>query len=182
MACTIAGDIDITCDALKRAGGNHKKAWTFNLSDLRVPIDTSLAAYVTDLPLNTYALLRTIDGPKFGIEASSNLQLGDGGNVSYNHQVIYRVFSTTPTDDATLEDYATADTVHIIWTNNDEFKIYGGANGLTATAETDTTGRQITDSPVDTITLGGVERFKPKRLLIGGSVANTLAYLTSREA
>ena len=175
--CGIGAGISIVCDDLKRAGGNGKTAWAINLSDFRVPIDTSLSGFITSLELNTYVGIYKFEFGKYTIEASSTLQKGDAGIVSYLHQVIIRPISTTPTTDGVLEDLATSDTVWVIKTNNNEFKIYGGANGLTASAEEDATGRQQTDSPLVQLTLQGTERFKPKRLSRNSSGTDTAAVL-----
>jgi hypothetical protein len=178
MGCRVTAGISIECDDLKRAGGLAKKIWIGNLADLRVQIDNTLSSYHTSIEFTTYASLKAFEGGKFSHEASSTLQVGEGGNVSYQHQVILRLINNDPTDDATLEDFATSDVFAIVQTNNNEFKIYGAGAGLSASAETDTSGRQVTDSSLTTITLTGVDRFKPKRFL-RTDVSTTLTYLNA---
>lgn len=180
MACTVTSGITITCDALKRAGGIAKKVWVGNITDLRVPIDETLSSYITSIEFTTYASLRAFEGAKFSHEASSTLQVSEG-NVSYQHQVILRLINDDPTDDGVLEDLATSDVFVIVQTNNNEFKIYGAGSGLSASAETDNTGRQVTDASLSIITLTGVSRFKPKRFL-RTDVATTLTYLNAMVA
>ncbi|HEU5290541.1 MAG TPA: hypothetical protein VFU05_07875, partial [Cyclobacteriaceae bacterium] len=60
-----------------------------------------------------------------------------------------------------------------------EFLILGAENGLGSDGSTGGSGRQSIDSTTSQIILVGTERFLPKRLLIGGSAANTLAYLNA---
>lgn len=185
MACGITRGVSITCDQLKRAGGLGKKVWGFNLTDLRRSIDTSLENYITSIELTTYVTMYAFESGKFSHEYSVTQNVGEGGNVSFQHQLILRIPLTNPTAVASAEDLATSDTVWVIQTNNNEFKILGAGAGLTSSALTDGSGRQVTDSSIATITLTGVERFMPKffsRDASGTDTSEVLAYLNAHVA
>jgi hypothetical protein len=182
LECGISAGVDVNCDNLRKPGGLFRDVWVFNLSDLRTPIPVELADYVTNLDLLTYQSLYKFSGTKFSHEATWTEQTSDGGNKSYQQQVILRLFNNDPTDDATIEDLGVAEVGVIVRTNAGEFLIYGAENGLTSDGSTGGAGRQATDATTSQITLTGVERFLPKRLLIGGSASNTLTYLEARTA
>jgi hypothetical protein len=136
-----------------------------NLADLRTPIPVNLAAYITDLEMTTYKGLYKFESAKFSHEATWTIQRGDGGNVSFQHQVILRLFNGDPISDEILEDLTTADVFVIVETNNQELLMYGAGNGLSATEGSGTTGRQLTDNTATQVTLTGVEKYIPKRFL-----------------
>ena len=54
LQCGITDGIDIDCEDLKKPGGLYRAVWVFNRGDLTVPIDVTVATYVTDLSLATY--------------------------------------------------------------------------------------------------------------------------------
>lgn len=180
LNCGITNGVDVNCDDLRKPGGLSREVWSFNLSDLTAPLPVDQAAYITDLPLATYAGLYKFSGTKFSHEFTWTEQTSDGGNKSYQQQLTLRLFNSNPTDDAALEDLGVADTVHVVKTNAGEFLILGAENGLTSNGSTGGAGRQATDATTSQIILEGTERFLPKRLLIGGSAAATLAYLNAR--
>jgi hypothetical protein len=157
LQCGISDGIDIDCSDLRKPGGLYRIAWVFNKEDLRVPIDVTLAEYVTNLELNTYLGLYKFESTKFSHEATWAQQQGDGGNVSYLQTVTLRLANSNPANDKVIEDASVS-----------ELGTTGGA------------GRQATDSTFTTLVLTGTERYLPKRLLVGGTDAATLAYLNAR--
>lgn len=179
LNCLITGGIDVNCDNLRKPGGLSREAWGFNLTDLRQPLPVTLAQYVTDIPLYTYRGLYKFAGTKYSFEYTWTEQTSDGGNKSYLISTTLRLFNGTPTDDGVIEDLGVADTVFIVKTNAGEFLILGAENGLSSEGSTGGSGRQPTDASTSSIVLVGTERFLPKRLLVGGSAANTLAYLNA---
>lgn len=183
LNCGITDNIDITCTDLRKPGGLYSTVWVFNLGDLRVPIPVSLAAYVTDLEFNTYRSLYKFESTKFSHEAVWTVQKGDGGNVSMLQTVTLRLAAGTPAADKVIEDATVSDLVVITRSNAGEYQIWGAENGLGAgDGTTGGAGRQATDSTFTTLVLTGTERYLPKRLLVGGSDTNTLAYLTAAQA
>ncbi len=177
--CGISGGIGTTCDNLRKPGGLGREVWGFNLGDLRSPLPVTLAQYITDIPLNTYRGLYKFESSKYSFEYTWTEQTSDGGNKSYQISLTLRLFNSTPTDDATLEDLGVADTVFVVKTNAGEYLILGAENGLTSDGSTGGSGRQPVDATTSQIVLVGTERFLPKRLLIGGSASITQAYLTA---
>lgn len=179
LNCRIGAGLDVNCDALRKPGGLAREVWGFNLGDLTSPLPVDLAQYVTNLPLSTYRGLYKFSSTKYSFEYTWTENTSDGGNKSYNISLTLRLFNGTPTDDGVIEDLGVADTVFIVKTNAGEYLILGAENGLTSDGSTGGSGRQPTDASTSSIVLVGVERFLPKRLLIGGSAANTLAYLNA---
>lgn len=183
FGCGITGDIDITCADLRKPGGLYNTVWIFNLDALRIPINVTVADYVTDLEFLTYKSLYKFSSTKFSHEAVWSQQSGDGGNVSYNQTVTLRLANSNPAADRVIEDASVSELVVITRSNAGEYQIWGAANGLAAgDGTTGGPGRQATDSTFSTLVLTGVETYLPKRLLIGGSDANTLAYLNAATA
>lgn len=183
LNCGITDGIDITCADLRKPGGLYRAVWAFNKGDLRVPIDVTLAAYITDLEFNTYRSLYLFESTKFSHEATWTQQQGDGGNISYQQNVILRLSNSNPAADKVIEDASVSELGIITRSNAGEYQIWGAENGLASgDGTTGGSGRQATDSTFTQLTLVGVERYLPKRLLIGGSDAATLAYLTAMTA
>lgn len=180
--CLITAGVDQTCDDLRKPGGLYREAWVFNISDLSSPIPVTLENYITNLPLTTYRGLYKFVGSKYQHEATWTEQTADGGNKSYQQTVTLRVFNSNPTADAAIENLGVAEVGVIVKTNAGEYLIYGAENGLTSDGSTGGAGRAATDATTTSIVLVGTERFLPKRLLIGGSAANTQAYLNAATA
>ena len=179
LNCLISSGINVNCDDLRKPGGLYREAWVFNLSDLSAPLAVTSENYITNLPLTTYRGLYKFEGTKYSHEATWTEQTADGGNKSYQQSVTLRLFNSTPTHDAAIEDLGVAEVVVITRTNAGEFLIWGAENGLTSDGSTGGSGRQATDPTTSQIILVGTERFLPKRLLVGGSAAKTLAYLNA---
>lgn len=175
--CLFNQGIGVSCDDLRKPGGLGKVVWGFNKADLRQPLPVTAASYITDIPLVTYRGLYKFTSTKFSHEFVWTEQKGDGGNVSYVQTLTLRLFNSTPTDDAAIEDLSVADSIWVVKTNAGEFLILGAENGLGSEGSTGGSGRQSIDASTSQVILVGTERFLPKRLLIGGSVANTQAYL-----
>lgn len=183
LDCGISDGFDINCQDLKKPGGLFRKVWVANLGDFRLPVDVTLATYITDLEFSTYQSLYAFESVKFSHDATWVQQNGDGGNVSYLQTINLRVANSNPAGDKVIEDASVAELVVITRSNAGEYLIWGAENGLSSdAATTGGTGRQSTDSTFTQLTLVGTERYLPKRLLVGGSSAATLAYLTAMEA
>lgn len=182
LNCRLSAGIDVNCDDLRKPGGLSREVWVFNLSDLTAPLDVDNDGYITNLPLITYQTLYKFAGTKYSHEATWQEQTSDGGNKSYLQTVTLRLFNSDPTADAAIEDLGVAEVGVIVRTNSGEYLIYGAENGLTSDGSTGGAGRQATDSTTSTLVLTGTERFLPKRLLVGGSAAATLAYLNAATA
>lgn len=178
IACGIQNGIDASCDSLRKPGGLGREAWAFNLSDLRNALPVSSEGYITDLPLNTYQGLYKFSSAKYNFEYTWTEQTGDGGNKSYQISLTLRLFNSTPTDDAVIEDLGVSETVFVIKTNAGEYLILGAENGLSSDGSTGGAGRQATDPTTSSVVLVGVERFLPKRLNIASGTAAYLEAMT----
>lgn len=183
MACDISSGIGITCADLKRVGGLNKRLWLFNMSDLRTPIDVSQST-ITNLNFNAYASLYKFEGQKYAHSALAKLVRTEAGNVSFEHTVNLKVNNTTATEDQVIENLAVAEVGAIVQTNNNEFFIFGGGNGLIAMEMEDSTGQKLGDEEVTVIKLTGSETTLAKRFArpagTQGSILNeTLYYLNA---
>jgi hypothetical protein len=183
MACTITSGIGLSCSDLRRVAGLNKRVWLFNLDDLRTPIDPTLN-FITNLNLTTYALIYKFEGTKYSHSAESKLVRTDSGNVSYEHTVNLKINNTTYQEDQVLEALGIAETGAIVQSNNKEFFIYGGGNGLICMEQTDATGTKSNDDEMTSVVLKGTETTYPKRLILpagtsGDSFQQTLFYLNS---
>ena len=178
LDCGISNGIDITCEDLRKPGGLFRAVWVFNKSDLGIPIDVTLEDYITNLDFPTYKSLYKFESTKYSHEAVWAQQNGDGGNVSYLQTVTLRIPTNNPTSDKIIEDASVSELVVITRSNAGEYQIWGAENGLASgDGTTGGSGRQSTDSTFTQLVLTGVERYLPKRLLIGGSDAATMAAL-----
>lgn len=178
LDCGITGGFDITCQDLRKPGGLFRAVWVFNKGDLRTPIDVTIADYVTNIDLAVYQSLYKFESNKYSHEANWQQQSGDGGNISFLQTVILRLANNNPSNDKVIEDATVSELAVITKSQAGEFLIWGAENGLSSgDATTGGTGRQATDSAFVQLNLTGTERYLPKRLLIGGSAANTQLYL-----
>lgn len=184
LDCGISGGFDINCQDLRKPGGLFRAVWVFNKGDLRTPIDVTLGAvYVTNLDFSTYQSLYKFESNKYSHEADWQQQEGEGGNISFLQTVILRVANNTPGHDKVVEDATVSELVVITRSQASEYLLWGAENGLSSTPNTTGgTGRQATDSAFVQLNLAGTERFLPRRLLIGGTAANTQLYLDSATA
>lgn len=186
MGCLITNGVNITCNDLKRSGGLNKRLWLFNLDDLSTPIVSTVAGFITNIPLTTYRTLYKIEGAKFNHSFEVNEQVSESGNVQWEHKLMLKVFNTDPTEDLTLETLGIGEFGAIVQTNNLEFLILGAQNGMSATEAKLKSGKKPGDDSTTDLTLTGIEQTVYKRLLRTGSTASdpaaiaaTIAYLNA---
>jgi hypothetical protein len=179
--CGINSGIDYDCLSKRRISG-VKKVWLFNVSDLTAAIDPNGDGYVSGLEFNGYDGLYLFDAGKFSHSATSTINVqADSGAVSFLQSVILRLFVDTPEEIVTISDLLVSEVGAIVLTNNNEFRIYGAQNGLSATeGNVSPTGRAQGEDTATTITLTGEENL-PFRLLLRTDFATTLAYVQALE-
>lgn len=179
VLCGISSGIDYSCLSKKKISG-VKKIWLFNIDLLNSPIDPNGTGYVTGLEFTGYDGLYLFDAGKFSHSAVSTINVqAESGAVSYLQSVVMRLVADTPTELSTLADLMVATVGAIVLTNNNEFRIYGAQNGLTATeGVVEPTGRAQGEDTSTNITLTGQENL-PYRLLLRTDYATTLAYVTA---
>lgn len=175
--CGISSGIDYDCNSKRRISG-VKKVWLFNVDTLTSAIDPNGTGYVTGLEFDGYEGLYLFDAGKFSHSATSTINVqADSGAVSFLQQVILRVFADSPSEIAVLSDLLVATVGAVVLTNNNEFRIYGAVNGLSATeGAVSPTGRAQGEDTATTVTLTGEESL-PYRLLLDTDYATTLAYV-----
>lgn len=179
--CGISSGIDYDCNSKRRISG-VKKVWLFNVDTLTSAIDPNGTGYVTGLEFDGYEGLYLFDAGKFSHSATSTINVqADSGAVSFLQQVILRVFADSPSEIAVLSDLLVATVGAVVLTNNNEFRIYGAVNGLSATeGAVSPTGRAQGEDTATTVTLTGEESL-PYRLLLDTDYATTLAYVQALE-
>lgn len=179
VLCGIGSGIDYSCLAKKRISG-VKKVWLFNIDLLASPVDPNGTGYVQGLEFTGYDGLYLFDAGKFSHSATSTINLQtDSGAISFLQSVILRLFVDSPTEIQTLSDLTSATVGAIVLTNNNEFRIYGAQNGLSATeGDVSPTGRLQGENTATTITLTGEENL-PYRLLLRTDYQTTLSYITA---
>jgi hypothetical protein len=181
VLCGIGSGIDFDCTSKRRISG-VKKVWLFNVDLLNSAIDPNGTGYVTGLEFDGYEGLYLFDAGKFSHSANSTVNVQpDSGAVSFLQQVILRVFADSPTEIATIADLLVATVGAIVLTNNNEFRIYGAQNGMSATeGNVSPTGRAQGEDTATTITLTGEENL-PYRLLLKTDYVTTLRYVEALE-
>lgn len=177
VLCGIGSGIDYNCLAKKRISG-VKKVWLFNIDLLTSPIDPNGTGYVQGLEFTGYDGLYLFDAGKFSHSATSTISVQtDSGAVSFLQSVILRLFVDSPTEIQVLSDLTSATVGAIVLTNNNEFRIYGAQNGLSASeGDVSPTGRLQGENTATTITLTGEENL-PYRLLLRTDYSTTLQYV-----
>lgn len=178
MDCGITGGIGVGCSDLRRIGGVNKRAWVTNKSDFTYQENAS--GYITSFTFSTYKGLYAFESAKKTHSGGYQLIRQEGANKYFQHDVILKLFATTPTDDEVIEDLIVADSVVILETNNKEFLVYGIDNGMELISSTQNSGNVPGTDTTDTLTFQGEELKKPRRILISDYLT-TLAYLENLE-
>jgi len=177
--CKITGDIDLTCDDLRRLGGLNNRFWVYAPSDVTVDA-LSIEGYVEGLTFTVGTNSFTFDSPDNSCSAGWEAVSAEGGNKFFNHTVAIKLISTTPADDGIIEEMIVAKIAVIFETQNQEFIIYGINNGLKTTEGAQNSGAEDASDTTDSLTLAGGDKLKPKRFLLT-DYATTLALLVSYE-
>lgn len=181
MPCGIESGIDYDCLAKRRIAG-VKKIWLFNLDSLTSGVDPTGEGYVTGIEFNGYDGLYLFDAGKWSHSATSTISVStESGAVTFLQNVVMRLIADTPTELATISDLTLATVGAIVLTNNNEFRIYGANNGLSATeGAVMPTGRNQGEDTTSQITLSG-EEILPYRLFLRTDYNTSLAYITALE-
>jgi len=181
MACGISSGLGINCDALKRVGGVGKDAWIFNIADLQIPpYTTGSDGCINQLRFIAYKGLFLFSSRKQAHSGGYASAIGgEGGNKFYTHDVQIKLFSDDCDEDQVIEDLLVACVGIILETNNEEFKLYGGFNGMDQIEGGGQNTGQVQASDIaDTLLFQGSERGLPKRIL-DTDFNTTKAYINS---
>lgn len=178
MSCGINSGLGINCEALKRVGGVNKTLWMFNIDDLGSYTEGSDGC-INQLNFTGYTGLYEFSSRK---QAHSGGYVpvigGEGGNKYYQHDVQVKLFPDDCTDDQVIETLLVATVGIILETNNREFKLYGGYNGMDQTGGSQNSGAVAASDIADTLIFQGEEQDLPKRIL-DTDYDTTKAYLES---
>ena len=175
----------ISCDDLRRVGGVNKRFWVFNIDTL----DTTAgengyiidgAGFVTAITWNVYGGLYKFVGQRKSHSGGWREANAEGGNRFFNHDVIMKLLNTTPWDDQVIEELLVVDAGVILETNNKEFIIYGGFNGMSMTEGAQNTGQANEADEASLLTWVGDEFELPKRFFTT-DYATTIALLETYE-
>jgi hypothetical protein len=175
--CRVTNSIVADCNDLRRVGGVNKRFWLFNMPGTTFTTDAN--GYLNSISFSdVYDGLYEFEGKKKSHSGGYTIVTQPGGNTFFQHDVLVKLISTTPSDDAVIERMAVASPGIILETNNQEFIVFGYGNGLDMTAGVQNSGTESASDITDQLTLTGEERGKPKRFLIT-DYETTLAYLES---
>jgi hypothetical protein len=178
--CGITQGFNFDCNSLKRLSG-VKRVWAFNIDDLASPIDPDGTGVVGSLEFDGYDGLYEFESKKFSHQFTHNLVVAESGAASWTQTGVLRLFVDSAAEVAALSDLAVANAGFVVLTNNNEFRIYGSENGMTAgDGTTGTTGRLQGEDTTDTVTMIGNEKL-PYRLFSRGDFASSLAYIEALE-
>jgi len=177
--CKITAGVDLTCDDLRRLGGLNNRFWIYAPSDVSGSTE-SIEGYIEALTFEVGASSFTFDSPDNSCSAGWEAVVAEGGNKFFNHTVAIKLISTTPSDDAIIEEMLVAKMAVIVETQNQEFLIYGINNGLKATEGTQNSGAEDASDTTDSLTLSGGDKLKPKRFF-SVDYATSLALLEGYE-
>jgi len=181
MACKIENGILNTCEDLLRVGGAFQTFWVGFVSELAPPFVLTQVAPITSISFEVYGGLRRFDGNKYAHSFGSELQVAAGGNKSFLHTFVAKLFSNSTDDDKVLQDLQVAIDIFVVaQNNNQELFIIGPGNGLSASAGTQSTGQTADSDTTENVTLTGAERVKPLRFL-ATDYATSLALIESYE-
>jgi hypothetical protein len=180
VLCGIGSGVDYDCTSKRRVSG-VKKVWLFNVGSLTSAITPS-TGYITQLLFDGYDGLYLFNAGKFSHSATSTINVqAESGAVSFLQSVILRLFVDSPTELETLKDLLVAEVGAIVLTNNNEFRIYGAQNGMSATeGVVSPTGRAQGEDTATSVTLTG-EEADAFRLLLLTDYQTTLNYVTALE-
>jgi len=178
--CGITSGFNFDCNSLKRVSG-VRRAWAFNIDDLASEIDPNGTGVVGSLEFNGYDGLYEFESKKFSFQFTHNLVVAESGGASWTQTGVLRLFVDSAAEVAALSDLAVANVGFVVLTNNNEFRIYGANNGMTAgDGTTGTTGLAQGENTTDTVTMIGSEKL-PFRMFSRGDYATTLAYIEALE-
>ena len=153
-SCKITSEIDLTCDDLRRLGGLNNRFWIYSPSDVTVDA-LSIEGYVEGLTFAVGTNSYSFESPDNSCSAGWEAVVADGGNKFFNHTVAIKLISTTPDDDAVIEEMLVAKMAVIVETQNQEFVIYGINNGLKTTEGAQNSGAEDASDTTDSLTLTG---------------------------
>ena len=177
--CKITADVDLTCDDLRRLGGLNTRFWMYAPADVTATTE-GIEGYIEALTFDTGTNTFTFESPDNSCSAGWEAVSAEGGNKFFNHTVAIKLITTTPADDAVIEEMLVAKMAVIVETQNQEFLIYGINNGLKTTEGTQNSGAEDASDTTDSLTLTGGEKLKPKRFFVT-DYATTLALLVGYE-
>lgn len=163
MACKFDATINPTCDENQTPGGAGNVAYIFNIED--EPVYTEAGGFVTAISGGTYFGLYKVTTRKSGLGGGAPAQMGGaGGNTFYDHNVMFKILSGTPTTDDAIEKLVSANAVGVILEQDGHFKIYGHTRGLSFEGEdSQDSGLEASSDKTHNIRLRGGEASLPKR-------------------
>lgn len=177
--CKITQGVDLSCTAQRKVGGTRQRLWLVTqLEGFNVSVDSD--GYVDSLTFDTYEGLKKFTGPKDGHSGGYTVQVTEGGNRFFQHNVQISLLPDTPVEDDAIQEIISGDFPVILEDRNGEFFLYGATNGMSATEGTQNTGTTATSNIADVLTMAGDEKAKPFRVFVTDR-ATTLSLLEGYE-
>jgi len=183
--CLITAGIVAECADLRRVGGVNKRFWVFNINQLDKAVGNGgytidVNGYITAIAFEVYGGLYKFESQQQSHSGGYTAVVQVGGNRFFNHDALAKLFNSTPTDDEVIEELLVADVGIIMETNNQEFLLFGGFNGMRITEAVQNSGQESGSDTTSTLTFQGQEKEMPKRIL-ATDYATTIALLEGYE-
>lgn len=179
--CNITNGIGVTCDDLRRIGGQEKTVYFYNIDDLDTTTPyTETNSYISALTFQTYKGLYKFTARKDSHAGGDEVVVQEGGNKYFQHNATIKAFISDPTDAATIEELIVANVGIIMVSRNGDIKLYGKENGMEVTEGAENSGAVSNSDTTQNLTFMGEEKEKPKFVSIAGTGADkdaTIAYL-----
>lgn len=183
-SCLITGGLIADCDALRKIGGVDLRFWVFSTAGVDKASGTQgytiTNDYISAITFGVYGGLYRYESNKKSITGGHTVKSIEGGNTFYSHEVTLKLFPQTPADDAVIESLDVGSVGIILETNNHEFFVFGGYNGLEVTEGAQNSGATSDSDTSYNRTFMGEELGLPKRFL-ATDYATTLALLEGYE-
>lgn len=185
VECLVSNGMLVTCDDLRRVGGVNKRFWLFNINGIDKTAGTNgytidASGFVTAITFGVYGGLLKFEGQRKSHSGGWTEANAAGGNRFFTHDVIVKLLNTAPWDDQVIEDLLVADVGVILETNNQEFIMYGGFNGMSMEEAAQNTGQENESDESSSLTFKGEEKELPKRVFTT-DYATTIALLEGYE-
>jgi len=180
--CKITKGVSLSCSANRQIGGTAKRMWFVTQLE-GFSFTTDASGYITALDFGSsaaYEGLKRFTGPVDGHSGGYSLQVQEGGQRYFQHEVQISLLPDTPLEDEAIEEVISGDFPIILETNNGEFILYGDEFGMTPSEGTQNSGTTAASNISDVLNFTGKSKTKPKRIF-DTDRATTLALLESYE-
>lgn len=191
MACSkVNANLDVTCAALKRAGGINQRFWIANLEDIASYTVDATSKAITAITMAGVTVIYSYTGKKDKHSGSIELQTGEAVN-SFKQMLNVVLYTSTSAEDVKIETLCNSDDLVVICEENDgQFTVWGldvnagntsyPVGGLAVESATKGTGTTVNERAPWNITMSGNFR-NCERIFVSTDYAGSIAALVALE-